>query len=508
MGWCPAELFSIGTAVRARRRDEVASAGDLGWFAPVLDRLEALPNDHDPALAGFLAPGEPLFVARAPGRLDVMGGIADYSGSLVLELPLACATFAVAQRQWAPRLDLVSVRAGRPHWFGMDLEPLIDGALRAPEALAEWFAERGAGTVGDGDRWAAYVVGVVHHCLTSGGRQALVPRHGLRLLIESDVPEGKGVSSSAALEVACMAAAAAAYGAELSPPEMAAACQWVENHIARAPCGIMDQMTVACGRRDHLLRLRCQPATIEGHVRVPPGYRFYGIDSGVRHAVTGADYGTVRTAAFMGYRLVADLAGLAARVDGTRVQVDDAPWRGYLANITPAELAERFEERLPPRMLGADFLARYGGITDTVTRVDPKRWYPVRQATAHPVREQARVAEFAELLDAGLGRSDAAARMGALMYASHASYGACGLGSDGTDRLVELVAAAGPSRGLFGAKITGGGSGGTVAVFGTEGARGTVYDIAREYERETGRSAAVFDGSGPGAGETRVLVIP
>jgi len=492
--------------VRARTREEVTSAGDVRWFTRALDRLEALPNDHDPALAGFLAPGEPLFVARAPGRLDVMGGIADYSGSLVLELPLACATFAVAQRQSAPRLEVVSLRAGRPHWFAMDLEPLLAGALRAPEALAEWFAERGADIEGGGDRWAAYVVGVVHRCLTLAGPDA-VARRGLRLLIESDVPEGKGVSSSAALEVACMAAAAAAYDVELSASETAAACQWAENHIARAPCGIMDQMTVACGRRDHLLRLRCQPATVEGHVRVPPGYHFYGMDSGIRHAVTGADYGTVRTAAFMGYRLIADAAGLAARADGTRVHVEDVRWRGYLANITPAELAERFEERLPSRMLGADFLARYGGITDAVTRVDPERWYPVRQATVHPVHEQARVARFAELLGGGLEHSGAAGEMGTLMHASHASYGACGLGSEGTDRLVDLVAAAGPSHGLFGAKITGGGSGGTVAVFGTEGARAVVYDIARQYEREMGRSVAVFDGSGPGAEETGVLVL-
>ena len=59
-----------------------------------------------------------------------------------------------------------------------------------------------------------------------------------------------------------------------------------------------------------------------------------------------------------------------------------------------------------------------------------------------------------------------AAQLGALMYESHASYGRCGLGSQGTDRLVELVRAEGPAAGLYGARITGGGSGGTVAVLG------------------------------------------
>ncbi len=134
--------------------------------------------------------------------------------------------------------------------------------------------------------------------------------------------------------------------------ELATACQWAENHIAGAPCGIMDQMTSALGRQDRLLRLRCQPATVEGHVDVPAGYRFYGIDSGIRHAVTGSDYGTVRTAAFMGYRMIAELAGLPAEPDGARVHVADDRWRGYLANIPPDEFATRFAERLPERMRG------------------------------------------------------------------------------------------------------------------------------------------------------------
>ena len=91
------------------------------------------------------------------------------------------------------------------------------------------------------------------------------------------------------------------------------------------------------------------------------------------------------------------------------------------------------------------------------------------------------------------------------MHESHRSYSACGLGSDGTDRLVELVAALGPDRGLFGAKITGGGSGGTVAVFGTSGAEALVRDVAARYGTETGREARVFTDSGPGAVETGVL---
>jgi L-arabinokinase len=243
-------------------------------------------------------------------------------------------------------------------------------------------------------------------------------------------------------------------------------------------------------------------------VNVPAGYRFYGIDSGVRHAVSGSDYGTVRAAAFMGYRIIADLVGLAVTADGARVRVDDDRWRGYLANISPAEFAERFADRLPVRMRGGEFLARYGATTDTVTRVEPTRWYPVRQATSHPVYENERVMQFAERLSAGIDGAEAAAKMGARMFESHASYSACGLGSAGTDRLVELVAEAGPSQGVFGAKITGGGSGGTVCVFGTDSARSVVHHIAREYGQETGLDAVVFDSWGPGVEVLGTLDIP
>jgi galactokinase len=486
--------------VRTRTLDELRHSPDLKEFAPALARLDSLHAERDGVLRDFFTADAPVYVARAPGRLDVMGGIADYSGALVLQLPLACATTAMLQAQPEPVMELVSLRAGVSSTFTMPIASLRD-ELRSPARLAAWFDARA------GDRWAAYVVGVAHACLV---QRAAVSGDvgGFRLLIESGVPEGKGVSSSAALEVACLSVIAARYGVELSGEEIATAAQWAENHIARAPCGIMDQMTSACGQRDRLLRLRCQPGTIEGQVDIPRGFRFYGIDSGIRHAVTGADYGTVRTAAFMGYRMIANIAGLAATRTASRIEIDDPQWRGYLANITPAEFAARFEARLPHRMTGTEFLERFGGTTDDVTRVSAERTYPVRQATAHPVHENARVERFAELL-AGLQATDGDERarsMGVLMYESHASYGACGLGSEGTDRLVELVREAGAERGLFGAKITGGGSGGTVAVLGTERAEPLVREIASRYAAETGRDAELFTRSGPGAAELGVVV--
>ena len=480
--------------MQMRTLDELRATGDAELLAPMIAQGRAMPD--------VARSGAPLFFARAPGRLDVMGGIADYSGSLVLQLPLAVATTVMLWPIEEPTIDLLSVHPRRrPRRFSMPLDALLQGELRDPPALAAWFAAH------DDDRWASYVIGVAHACLVRRDSADVVERGGFRLLIESEVPAGKGVSSSAALEVACLSVIAAHYDVEMAGEEIATASQWAENHIAGAPCGIMDQMTSACGRRDRLLRLRCQAARIEGHVEVPHGFRFYGIDSGIRHAVTGSDYGSVRTAAFMGYRIIADVAGLPSSIDAGNVRELDTRWHGYLANITPAEFESRFSAELPERMTGAEFLRRYDGITDTVTRVQPEREYAVRQSAAHPVYENARVTRFAELL-AHLrpGADDVALEMGALMAESHASYGACGLGSEGTDRLVDLVRDAGPAAGVFGAKITGGGSGGTVAVLGRSDAEEAVRRIARRYAEETGREAEVFVGSGPGAEEVGVVV--
>ena len=488
--------------MQLRRLSEIQSAGDVEFFEPALARLRSLPDERDARVRDFFSRQNVLYVARAPGRLDVMGGIADYSGALVLQLPLLCSTFAVVQRQSSARCDMVTRRDGEWHFFSMDIAELMSPELREPANLASRITARSPS-----DHWPAFTLGVVHHCLCNAAPRGEEPEPGLRLLIDSAVPEGKGVSSSAALEVATMAAVAASLQMVIAPEAMAQACQWVENHVVGAPCGIMDQMTSACGRQDRLLRLRCQPGTIEGHVAIPPGYRFYGIDSGVRHSVSGADYGVVRTAAFTGYRIIAAAAGLSATPEGTRVCVDDPHWSGYLANITPEEFTSRFEHLLPEQLSGKVFLDRYGGITDTATEVDPARRYPVRQATAHPIHEQQRVEQFADLLNALSREPRAAIEMGRLMYASHASYGACGLGSDGTDRLVQLVAESGPEHGLFGAKITGGGSGGTVAILGAADAEARVRDIARRYAKETGRLAEVFPDSGPGAAETGVLLL-
>lgn len=449
--------------------------------------------------ADFFEAQSPLFVARAPGRLDVMGGIADYSGSLVLQMPLAVATFAVVQAVAESAITVVSVPFREADGMDEALQRVIPYNELFPNTTP--LSEAAAHEILTHDQqyaWAAYVVGVL---VVLRNEYDVKMSQGLRILISSEVPQGKGVSSSAALEVATMQALCALYNIPLEGRDMALLCQRVENFVVGAPCGVMDQMTAACGQQGSLLALLCQPAELQPSVSLPPDVEVWGINSGIRHAITGADYASVRTGAFIGYRMLAEQEGLPVTFhEKGRVAIDDDPlWQGYLANISPSHWEMHARHSIPETLDGANFLARYGGITDTVTHVEPTRSYAVRYATAHPIYEHHRVRLFRTLLTQATLHEEHLMLLGELMYQSHASYSACGLGSTGTDRIVALVREMGTQSGLYGAKITGGGSGGTVAVLARSGAEATIAQVVARYEAETGLSIAVFRGSSSGA---------
>ena len=383
-----------------------------------------------------------LIVTRAPGRLDVMGGIADYSGSHVLEYPISEATFAAVQLNATRTVNIVTLIAGESgRSFTMSLGE-FDGPIEY-EAAREYFQRD------RGSRWAAYVAGVF---LVLMRELRVTFASGANILISSRVPPGKGVSSSAALEVAVMAAMTAAFDIRINGKDTALLCQKVENLVVGAPCGVMDQMTAVFGESNHLLVLLCQPAEIKRMIPLPPHVRLWGIDSGIRHSVGGADYGSVRAATFAGLRIISDLR----------------PQTEYLANISPSEFESEYATHLPEH---------------------------VRTPTAHPIYENIRVQRFVELLDQRQPRYD---ELGELMYEAHRSYTALGLNSPGTDLLVELVRREGPGAGLFGAKITGGGSGGTVAVLGDETSRAAIERVVANYANETGHNPYIFTGSSSG----------
>jgi L-arabinokinase len=434
-----------GTIERLARVENGRAAAAVEAFADADAFCRLVAGD------AFFAASAPTAVARAPGRLDVLGGIADYSGSHVLGLPLAVAALAAAQL----------ARDGSVVAVSGDLRMTLDVATLVDEPLAELSARFAGPTA-----WGSYVLGSIALLL----REEREPPGGLRVLVSSDVPQGKGLASSAAIGVAVLQAVAACLGYTADPRRLALISQQAEQLFAGAPCGTMDQMTAAYGERGHLLLLLCRPAEIVRTIPLPAPLAVWGIDSGIRHAVAGAAYRRARCAAFMGKTLLG---------------CEDE----YLTALDPSEVDS---ERLPERMSGGEFLELHGGVPDPASTLEPEVFYPVRAATLYPLEEQVRVRAFAELL-AGSITGERAQLLGELMYESHLGYSCCGLGTRGNDELVAAVRQAGWERGLAGARASAGGSGGTVVVLGHRDAEPLVRSIAAEL------GAGLVGGSSPGA---------
>lgn len=166
------------------------------------------------------------------------------------------------------------------------------------------------------------------------------------------------------------------------------------------------------------------------------------------------------------------------------------------------------KNHLPQTITGSEFLDKYGHHWDDITHIDPQKTYAVETPTSHPVHENFRVLAFRQTLAArGTCRSNQLEVLGELMLQSHASYSNCGLGSQGTDRLVDLVMEEKARAiemhkepALYGAKITGGGCGGTVCVIGRADDEGeaAVQRVVQRYAEETGHVAQIFAGSSGG----------
>jgi L-arabinokinase len=441
----------------------------------------------------FFVCTRPIFYCRAPGRLDLMGGNDDYTGGLVFEATIREATWAAAQMNDSRGVQFLNPQVAERGWrskIAFNLHELTtDAAVRD-------IVQRDAAS-----RWTAYAMGNIYWL------KLHYPQHvigGINVYIESDVPLNKGVSSSASLEVAVMKAAASAYGVELTGVKLAEACQWVENVIAESACGIMDQITVVLGDEGYFLPLLCQPCRPRPLVRLPEGLACWAIDSGVSHMVSGLEYEAARAAAFMGYKLICDWEGLKVqRDDSSQIpRWTDSRWNGYLAQLSPSLFAGRFESRLPESLTGDEYLAAGQQHVDPFTSVRPGVTYRVRACTRYAVEENFRVNLFAELAQGGTGF----VQMGELMYQSHLAYTECGLGTEATDLLLQLVLEEGVENGLFGAKITGGGAGGTVAVLGRSDAKQAFDRVVMRYTEARGFHPYTFSGSSPGADRFGVRV--
>jgi galactokinase len=456
-------------------------------------------SDDLQTLASFFDTGE-ILVVRVPARLDIMGGIADYSGANVCEGTLGRGVVLGIQRRADDWITLRTQQVPRDNLaldFAFALRNFASGGrLKSYDELCRFFQHNTIVT------WAAYLIGAVFTLL----KEKKVERfaHGFNVALISSVPMGAGIGSSATVEIAMLYAVSQLLELGLEPLEIARLGQITENRVVGAPCGIMDQIAVACGRADGLIHILCRPDRIVGTVDIPPECAFAGINSMVKHSVAGPKYTDTRVATFMGRRIIYEHKRRAER---KRL----GPLADFhLASITPEEFETAYKRLLPGTITGAKFLDEYGETGDAATRVVPGKTYHVRKRTAHPIYENARVLRFVEALKAARNTDDEKylVEAGKQMYGAHDSYANnCNQSCPEVDFIVEQAKKLGRKRGVYGAKITGGGSGGTVAIMGKRDLLDeAIARIADAYRIETGLTPDVFTGTSPGAfqfGHTR-----
>jgi L-arabinokinase len=193
----------------------------------------------------------------------------------------------------------------------------------------------------------------------------------------------------------------------------------------------------------------------------------------------------------MGKRMINDLRSRTGR----------APLN-YLTEVSAQEWQSEYHKQIPDTMLGSEFLEKFKTHDDPVTTIQPDATYRVNGPTVHPIGENERVLKFIKSLqEAARGNDRACIEAGEMMYAAHESYrDNCRLSVPEVNFLVEAVRKRGPQHGLYGAKITGGGTGGTVAVFGKiEALKEHIPQIAVEFSRRVGTLPDIFEGTSPGA---------
>ena len=348
----------------------------------------------------------PEIYADAPGRVNLLGEHTDYHGGFVLPA-------VIRQR------TRVQLRARD------------DERVRAwSDGISEGVAEYTLGGETRGRGWLDYIQGA-----TVALAALHAPIRGFDLRIESDVPLGAGLSSSAALEIGTLRALRAAFHLELDDVALAKAGQAVETEFVGAPIGIMDQMAASLGRDGAALFLDTRTLQVE-HIALPANADVLVLDSGLTHAHAGGEYATRRRESFEAARLL----GAAQLRD---VGIGDLP---RLAALPPL-LARR---------------------------------------ARHVVTENQRV------LDAVLAlRAGDPVRLGTLFNASHDS-----MRDDyetslpEIDRLVDLAQ---HDPDVFGARLTGGGFGGGIVVLAHAGTADSVAArVASAYAIATDRKAEAY----------------
>jgi galactokinase len=260
-------------------------------------------------------------VFRAPGRVNLIGEHTDYNLGFVLPVALQLATdIAVA--------------------------PALDGKLRIysehRREMREWNAQEIAGIGQRAGNWTDYPIGVAQQ-LTQAG-YAIAPAN---LLIRSSVPEGSGLSSSAALEVS--SALAFLFGRSMKSLDLARLCQRAEVTFAGMPCGIMDQYVSVLGRPNSAVAIDCRSLK-HRYVDLPPGIAFVAVNSMVKHALASSAYSQrVEECAAAVESLRKRFDGVESLRDVTLQQLNAAELPGVIGRrarhvVTENERVQRFTE--------------------------------------------------------------------------------------------------------------------------------------------------------------------
>lgn len=326
---------------------------------------------------------QPQAAASAPGRVNLIGDHVDYCGGSVLPLAIDQRTAVCVGRGIPGQIRVVSTR--RP------------GEMVVLSAMP---IEHQPHT-----RWATYV---------SGAAAVLDDPLGFDAAVASDVPEGAGLSSSAALEVASLLAAEQLNRRSLTPLQLALAAQRIEHEYAGVPCGIMDQYAAVFARLRCAMLIDCRGPR-HREVALSERADVVIVDSGVKHNLAAAAYARRRD----------ECESARLKYEASRRQPTP-----HLARIDPADADEA---RWPA----------FGWTRDEGRRV------------RHVVGETARVEAWARAIEA-----DDLAAAGRFMLASHASLrDDFEVSCPEVDELVEVVAR---HSGVLGARMTGGGFGGCV----------------------------------------------
>ncbi len=425
-------------------------------------------------------------VASAPGRLDVMGGIAEYTGALILNKPIAHHACVGVQ----PRTDgMVSITdlASADTCLELPLARLFgDGAGPRAADLADDLSDAG--------RASRCALGV----LVETVRANVAPdfNSGVSIVVSSELAEFTDAGHGAAVAAATLIATARALDFTVEPEQAVRVCQRVENEWLDAAIGAGDAVCALLGEPQTIRQLRGEPYSLGRQVPLPDDLVLAGVDTGVLHPESKAKYEQARVASFMGRLLIDRII----RHEGG----DFIEWDGSLSRISINDYVERFRDRIPTKLKGREFLDRFGETGDALTRIDPDVIYKVRSRTEHHIYEHTRSCQFVECLSRSIRNGDYGilAEAGELMYASHWSYGQrCGLGSVETDLLVNLIRRHGAEAGVYGAKISGRGCGGGVTVLlRASGEADAALEAAlHEYHRRTGYEPKLARGSFPGS---------